>query len=59
MAGERHDGRVRLRDRPDGTCAGLAVQRLSRDRVRDRPTTQPTDLEQATSRLLDVLRPAA
>jgi hypothetical protein len=60
MAGMRHDdGRVCLCDRPDGTCAGLAVQRLSRDRVRDGPTTQPTDLEQATSRLLDVLRPAA
>jgi hypothetical protein len=29
------------------------------DIVRDSPTTQPTDLEQATSRLLDVLRPAA
>jgi hypothetical protein len=29
------------------------------DIVRDGPTTQPTDLEQATSRLLDVLRPAA
>jgi hypothetical protein len=36
MAGKRHDdGRVCLCDRPDGTCAGLAVQRLSRDRVRD------------------------
>jgi len=36
MAGKRHDdGRVCLCDRPDGTCAGLAVRRLSRDRVRD------------------------
>ena len=36
MAGKRHDdGRVCLCDRPDGTCAGLAVKRLSRDRVRD------------------------
>jgi hypothetical protein len=36
MGGKRHDdGRACLCDRPDGTCAGLAVQRLSRDRVRD------------------------
>jgi hypothetical protein len=36
MGGRRHgDGRVCLCDRPDGSCAGLAVQRLSRDRVRD------------------------
>jgi len=36
MAGKRHDeGRVCLCDRADGTCAGLAVRRLSRDRVRD------------------------
>ena len=36
MGGKRHDdGRVCLCDRPDGSCAGLAVQRLSRDRVRD------------------------
>jgi hypothetical protein len=36
MAGKRRDdGRVCLCDRPDGSCAGLAVQRLSRDRVRD------------------------
>jgi hypothetical protein len=36
MAGKRHDdGRVCLCDRPAGTCAGLAVKRLSRDRVRD------------------------
>jgi hypothetical protein len=36
MAGKRHDdGRVCLCDRPDGTCAGLAVRRLSPDRVRD------------------------
>jgi hypothetical protein len=34
MGGRRHDeGRVCLCDRPDGTCAGLAVRRLSRDRV--------------------------
>jgi hypothetical protein len=36
MAGKRHDdGRVCRCDRPDGTRAGLAVRRLSRDRVRD------------------------
>ena len=36
MAGKRHDdGRVCLCDRPDGTCAGLVVRRLSRERVRD------------------------
>jgi hypothetical protein len=36
MGGRRRDeGRVCLCDRPDGSCAGLAVQRLSRDRVRD------------------------
>ena len=36
MAGKRHDdGRVCLCDRPDGSCAGLTVQRLSRDRVRE------------------------
>jgi hypothetical protein len=36
MAGKRHDdGRVCLCDRPDGTCAGLAVQRLSSDRVQE------------------------
>jgi hypothetical protein len=36
MGGKRHDGgRVCLCDRPDGSCAALAVQRLSRDRVRD------------------------
>jgi|GEM_PF-1156764 len=34
MAARHHDdGRVCLCDRPDGTCAGLAVRRLSRDRV--------------------------
>jgi hypothetical protein len=34
MAGKRHDdGRVCLCDRPDGSCAGLTVQRLSQDRV--------------------------
>jgi hypothetical protein len=37
MAGKRHDddGRLCLCDRPDGTCAGLAVRRLSQDRVRE------------------------
>lgn len=36
MAGKRHDdGRICLCDRPDGTCAGLAVRRLSPDRVRE------------------------
>lgn len=34
MAGRRHDeGGICLCDRPDGTCAGLVVRRLSRDRV--------------------------
>jgi Nuclease-related domain len=34
MATRHHDdGRVCLCDQPDGTCAGLAVRRLSRDRV--------------------------
>jgi Nuclease-related domain len=36
MAGRRHDdGRLCLCDPPDGTCAGLVVRRLSRDRVRE------------------------
>jgi uncharacterized membrane protein len=36
MAGKRHDdGGLCLCDRPDGTCAGLAVRRLSQDRVRE------------------------
>ena len=36
MAGKRHDqGRVCGCDRPDGSCAGLVVRRLSRDRVRE------------------------
>ena len=36
MAGKRHDqGRVCGCDRPDGSCAGLAVRRLSQDRVRE------------------------
>ncbi len=36
MGGRRHDeGRVCLCDRPDGTCARLAVQRLSGERVRE------------------------
>ena len=36
MAGKRHDeGRVCLCDRPDGSCAGLAVRRLSSDRVQE------------------------
>src|SRR5512132_4008008 len=34
MAGS-HDGRVCLCDRADGTCAGLAVRRLSPARVQD------------------------
>jgi hypothetical protein len=34
MAGRRHDdGRPCLCDPPEGTCAGLVVRRLSRDRV--------------------------
>jgi hypothetical protein len=36
MAGRRpDDGRLCLCDPPDGTCAGLVVRRLSRDRVRE------------------------
>jgi Nuclease-related domain len=36
MAGRRHDdGRLCLCDPQDGTCAGLVVRRLSRDRVRE------------------------
>ena len=36
MAGKGHDqGRVCLCDRPDGGCAGLAVRRLSSDRVQE------------------------
>jgi nuclease-like protein len=36
MTGKRgDDGRVCLCDRPDGTCAGLAVRRLSLERVRE------------------------
>jgi Nuclease-related domain len=36
MPGRRHDdGRLCLCDPPDGTCAGLVVRRLSRDRVRE------------------------
>jgi Nuclease-related domain len=36
MGGMRHDDRrVCLCDRPDGTCAGLAVRRLSPDRVQE------------------------
>jgi hypothetical protein len=36
MAGRRHDdGQLCLCDRPDGSCAGLVVRRLSRDRVRE------------------------
>jgi hypothetical protein len=34
MAGRRHDdGRLCQCDPPEGTCAGLVVRRLSRDRV--------------------------
>jgi hypothetical protein len=36
MAGKRHDdGRLCLCDRPDGGCVGLAVRRLSQDRVQE------------------------
>jgi hypothetical protein len=36
MAGKGHDdGRLCLCDRPDGGCAGLAVRRLSSDRVQE------------------------
>src|SRR5512132_806838 len=36
MAAKRHDdGRLCLCDRPDGSCAGLAVRRLSSDRVQE------------------------
>jgi hypothetical protein len=36
MAGRRHDdGRPCLCDRPDGSCAGLAVRRQSSDRIRE------------------------
>ena len=36
MAGNRHnEDRVCLCERPDGTCAALAVRRLSHDRVRE------------------------
>jgi hypothetical protein len=36
MAGKRHDeGRVCLCDRPDGSCVGLAVRRLSQERVQE------------------------
>ena len=55
MAGKRHDdGRVCLCDRPDGTCAGLAVQRLSRDRVRD----LAEEIWTASSGFLPPVRPA-
>ena len=54
MAGKRHDdGRVCLCDRPDGTCAGLAVQRLSRDRVRD----LAEEIWTASSGFLPTVRP--
>src|SRR5512133_4038519 len=36
MAAKRHDdGRLCLCDRADGSCAGLAVRRLSSDRVQE------------------------
>jgi len=36
MAAKRHgDGRLCLCDRPDGSCARLAVRRLSQDRVQE------------------------
>ncbi|HJW63106.1 MAG TPA: hypothetical protein VJ849_06365, partial [Actinomycetes bacterium] len=47
-----------VRSRPADGLRVAAPAQLP-DIVRDGPTTQPTDLEQATSRLLDVLRPAA
>jgi Nuclease-related domain len=54
VAGRRHDdGRVCLCDRPDGTCAGLAVRRLSRDRVRD----LAEEIWTASSGLLPTVRP--
>jgi Nuclease-related domain len=54
MAGKRHDdGRVCSCDRPDGTCAGLAVRRLSRDRVRD----LAEEIWTASSGLLPTVRP--
>jgi hypothetical protein len=54
MAGKRHDdGRLCLCDRPDGTCAGLAVRRLSRDRVRD----LAEEIWTASSGCLPLVRP--
>ncbi len=45
MGGRRHgDGRVCLCDRPDGTCARLAVQRLSGERVRELVEETPASL---------------
>ena len=47
-----------VRPRPtDGVRVAGPAQLL--DIVRDRPRSRPTDLGQATDRLLDVLRPAA
>jgi hypothetical protein len=55
MAGKRHDdGRLCLCDRPDGTCAGLAVRRLSQDRVRE----LAEEIWTASSRHLPPARPA-
>ncbi len=59
MAGKRRDdGRVCLCDRPDGTCAGLAVQRLSRDRVRDLAETVWGHLDASDPEALDADRAA-
>ena len=35
MAAKRHDGRLCQCGQADGTCAGLAVRRLSSDRVQE------------------------
>jgi hypothetical protein len=56
MAGRRHgDGRLCLCEPTDGTCAGLVVRRLSRDRVRELAeeiwTASSGDLLQARSDL--------
>ena len=54
VAGKRHDqGRVCGCDRPDGSCAGLVVRRLSRDRVRE----LAEEIWAASSGLLVPVRP--
>jgi Nuclease-related domain len=56
MAGKRHDeGRVCLCDRPDGTCAGLTVRRLSPDRVQE----LAEEIWTASSGFLPPVRPDA